>query len=350
MKKVKTYNNFINESLKDRMVGKSTKTIDNVLSTKTTIEKLNLSARNNYVNGIKKILNKFPISEYNEVIYYIEDVLSEAVDSNSYDVIKYLIEDEKVDPNIDHGKALKMSSKYGLYNVVKLLLDNGAIPSIHNSICLSNSCQYGYYDISKLLIEHGADVNADNGYVLYSALRNEEDNRYDIVKLLLDNGADIPIRMLNQVDFLPSKSKEKIIKLFNDTLEERNRNKSKINESLKDKMKGKTDDELDNKFPGYSKLKSFYDELIDDRKKYNLHYLISFITDKKGVFIKMINNTYTYNEYIIFYDEDTNSFKFAKLYRSEFYFTPDNYTIDKVLYNGELNYKMKQVIYNQLDI
>ena len=81
--------------------------------------------------------------------------------------------------------ALYHATERGHFEIVKLLLENGASCK-RNLICVAS--EHGYVDIVKLLIEHGVDVNDYSWTPLHSA---SEYGHIEIVKLLIENGADV---------------------------------------------------------------------------------------------------------------------------------------------------------------
>lgn len=82
--------------------------------------------------------------------------------------------------------SLLQCCRHGDLEIVKFLLDNGAI--IYVDDALEISCIQGWYEIVRLLIEYGADVQYGEDFALRSAI---DEHHRKVVKLLLDNGADI---------------------------------------------------------------------------------------------------------------------------------------------------------------
>ena len=76
---------------------------------------------------------------------------------------------------------------HGNYEVVKLLIEEGADVTVDDNLSIRLAVKYGYTNIVKLLIEAGADVNVHDNILMILSLR---DKHYDIVNLLLDAGAD----------------------------------------------------------------------------------------------------------------------------------------------------------------
>ena len=97
-----------------------------------------------------------------------------------------------INPTIDliekYNIDLETCCYYGYYDIVKILIDNGADVQMEDNIALKIASVYGYYDIVKLLIVNGADVTAGDNYPIRMA---SENGHYDIAKLLIDNGADV---------------------------------------------------------------------------------------------------------------------------------------------------------------
>ena len=127
-------------------------------------------------------------------------ILGIAVQNNDDKLTKLLLEENGADPNIYTSDLigaypLTIAIENDNYNIVKLLLDNGAkvrydedsgeIPPL---IFASGE---GNYEIVKLLLDKGANVNEvyeDETTALFNAVIEK---KLRITKLLLDNGADI---------------------------------------------------------------------------------------------------------------------------------------------------------------
>lgn len=130
---------------------------------------------------------------------YINHCLVGAVNSGLYDEVNKWI---KAGANVNY---IEFNSKYtplfnasciGNYQIVKLLIDNGAnVNHINNIGCtaLSIACQYGYSDVVKLLLEHIETPLINYKNVLGSTPLTKAigHGSLETVKLLVEHGADI---------------------------------------------------------------------------------------------------------------------------------------------------------------
>ena len=89
--------------------------------------------------------------------------------------------------------SLWCASCWGHYDIVKLLVDNGASidnPTEHGSTPLRTACYDGRSDIVQYLVEHGADVNNSNIYGGTCLMNLNRSGNYKMTQYLLANGAD----------------------------------------------------------------------------------------------------------------------------------------------------------------
>lgn len=119
--------------------------------------------------------------------------------SDELAIVKYLIEDHKVNPlsltNKDES-CLYIACKYGKTNIVKYLLENYPdlldIKPLCDASCLEISITQNHPDVFLILLSKGANVNDINDETGMSCLMVAGLSRqYLMVKLLIDSGAEI---------------------------------------------------------------------------------------------------------------------------------------------------------------
>jgi ankyrin repeat protein len=141
----------------------------------------------NYVDGIKYVINN--VNEFKK-----HEALSIACSENSIDVVKYLIE-HGVDFNKYYESNINELLKHNSFEILKYLIDNNIIDITDDKYILSESCKYeNNLKIVEYLINQGFDINLYNGEALYNAIENDN---YDIVKYLIEHGAIIDEYHLN---------------------------------------------------------------------------------------------------------------------------------------------------------
>ncbi|KAI3848019.1 hypothetical protein MKX03_001131, partial [Papaver bracteatum] len=121
--------------------------------------------------------------------------LHTAAAGGNVEVLKYLIEDLKLDVDLKDGRGrtpLSWAAKKGRLAAVEYLLEMGANPDIpddFNTGPLLYAARKGHKDVLPLLLAKGIDVDARNE--LGSPLELAATNGYqDTVKVLLDHGAN----------------------------------------------------------------------------------------------------------------------------------------------------------------
>jgi ankyrin repeat protein len=214
MTKIKRYNKFINESLKDKLKGKSEEEVKSKLIGLGPKELLKKSAKIGYIDGVKSAIKSLFKGNIMKSI---------------------LINFNKDDLDV----ALEFAIRNNHYEITKYLIENGANPYSEYYDNLQIAVDNDNYDMVKLLIDSGVDVNGNDQDAFTSAFFT---GNYGIIKLFLDNGVDpkcknnMPMKILSKMEF----SDGPIKGLLQSYIDKKN-----INESLKDKIVGKSKEEIE---------------------------------------------------------------------------------------------------------
>lgn len=200
--------NDINESLKDKLKGKSDEEVFNEIKKLSPYDMMVKSVYYNYLDGVKLALKKGA-----DINIIRNNPLGQASFSDHIDIVKYLIKNGS-NININNGYALYISSSNNYYNIVELLLKNGA--HVNNK----------FYNPLMIASKNG---------------------NYEIVKLLLESGADPSVKIFEPLTLARENGHVEIQKLLIKYIDRKIHGK-KINESLKDKIKGKSDEEIINDY------------------------------------------------------------------------------------------------------
>ena len=188
-----------------------------------------------YIDDSKVNLLEYGIRKGNDICQILIDrnievtptdsMMKIAIDHRYLDVLRYLIKKGGTIPNLSKGELLKLFD-YGIYDVLKILLDNGLDPDSYESLMLITACKMGldpmtfYSDrgesvielllksganvslpvkalvdivirkginVLKILLSHGLDPNIHNGLILITAC---EKGFGEIIMLLMEAGGD----------------------------------------------------------------------------------------------------------------------------------------------------------------
>jgi ankyrin repeat protein len=185
---MKTYNQFINESVRHLMTGKSKEEIRKSLDKLSPKEKLDRDEE----------WNIYTKEEVNELLYQLntDDRLKYGVYKQNIDVIKSAVKNAS---NSAKSNSIGTAAANNFIDITKLLLDNGTDPDAMMNSPLLVTVQYGFDDLVKMLLDYGADVHKHEDYLLRHLMNNHkitDEKRYIIMKLLLDAGAN-PNTILN---------------------------------------------------------------------------------------------------------------------------------------------------------
>lgn len=146
------------------------------------------------------------------------DAICNASDNGQLDAVAFLLE---------HGASLKLeNSKRAIYvcfeyernnifDIITLLLKNGANIHENDDMALYYACSMGYYDIAKKLIDLGANIHAKQDYILKEAISSEEQEQIDF---LLSNGCNISSLSHDEIMDIFRPRQPKLFKQFIDEI------------------------------------------------------------------------------------------------------------------------------------
>lgn len=151
MGRIKSYDDFLIEGVKDQMTPRPQDHIRKLVKDFTPDQELTIACQRGIVWLAKEAIEKG--ANYNTWTF-----IYDACRYGQLDVVKYFVEEMGVDIHIMNEKPLKSA-------VIQ-----------------------GYTSIAKYLIDKGADVNVENGSLFYSAWHNMQ---MDMVRLLVKEGLDL---------------------------------------------------------------------------------------------------------------------------------------------------------------
>ncbi|AQN67962.1 ankyrin repeat protein [Saudi moumouvirus] len=119
----------------------------------------------------------------------LNDLLEWGITNQLYQIINFCLS-KGVNINKSNGYALRLASKLGNLEIVKLLVESGA--EINNGNCsVVYAAVYNHPHVLNYLIQNGADINEMNNCAL---IQSSERGYLEIVKHLIKYGADINAR------------------------------------------------------------------------------------------------------------------------------------------------------------
>ncbi len=271
--KIKKYENQtkgLNESIRDLMKPKSEEEILKSLDNLSLVELLKKSCQSGYVSGVKLALERGvdPSINDNFAIEYasknghleivkllLQDERVDPSDHNNYairlalqnghtEIVKLLLQDKRVDPSVDNNYVIRIASLNGYVEIVKLLLQDERVdPSVDNNLTIEFASQNGHTEIVKLLLQDPrVDPTADSNSAINVASQN---GHIEIVKLLL------------QDERVRDKLSKKDLKKYENQIKG-------LNESIKDLMKPKTDEDIlrNLDYNNYSEINKLFVKVI----------------------------------------------------------------------------------------
>ena len=188
-----------NESIKDKLKGKSEADINYILGNMSPINSLDKSISLNYLEGVKRAIKRI-----NKIIksdnkpkrlkkqlkdkLHLQNILDRSViysaNIGSLEIIKYLVEQgAKI-----QDESLLEACEYGHLGVVKYLVEYGLDIHYENDLSLIMASKYGHLGVVKYLIENGANIHVQNDTPLFNSINR---NKINVVKYLVNKGANI---------------------------------------------------------------------------------------------------------------------------------------------------------------
>ena len=238
---------------------------------------LNIYMDYRHQTNFNELLDLFDIDNY---LKRINEGLRDKMVGKSDEELKKL---HKIEPL----NLLILSVGNGYLKGVKIALKKGADVNIWDNHPLRYASKFGFYDIVKLLLDNGADVNANGNESLIWA---SENGHADVVQLLLDRGADVNTIGGLSLALAKKGGHNDVVKIL--------QNHIAINEGLRDKMKGKSYDDIKKSLEGLTK-KTLINKIIDMWLTYNFDER----TDNKAFsnFVEPIIGRNLWKEIIIHY-------------------------------------------------
>ena len=161
-KMIKKYNNFINESLLNKLEGPSEEEIRKFINhIKDINEKLLQAIKHNFFDIVEDIVRS---NNYNE-----ELALRNSLYFDNNKITYYLLKNNKIlnSGNINAlNLILRQASEFGNLELVIYSIENGADVNSGRSYALRYAIMGGYIDVAKYLIKHGADVELANSFII----------------------------------------------------------------------------------------------------------------------------------------------------------------------------------------
>ncbi len=250
MENIKTYKEYLNESVRDLMKPKSEEDIKKSVAKLSPQKKLLVGIENDMlwlikdvVENDKSILSKLLELDSSEDVY--EFPLVYAISEGRTEIAKYILDSISNIPKEIIDKAIRSAALIGDYEILSRIVNKNpdTIEKAFHFIIryMQPFPDQVYYDMIKMLLEMGADVHYRDDAALSYAINNQKD---DVIKLLLDNGANL--REARKRYTIAGKKYAKKFQENGDFLKKLLDFKkfNKTNESIRDLMKPKSEEDI----------------------------------------------------------------------------------------------------------
>jgi ankyrin repeat protein len=175
LKKYKEQIEQIDESLKDKLKGKTDDEVSGLLDNLLSQDQLEISIENNYLNGVIKAINNGAIID--------NDILSKAVMSDNINIVDFLYKKGNADIHTNSDFLLRWCASHGNLDMLKYITDKGGDVNKYNSEGFRLAVEYDYYDIVKYYLDNNfININTIKNFNLIN--KSIDHGYFDIAKIL----------------------------------------------------------------------------------------------------------------------------------------------------------------------
>jgi hypothetical protein len=153
MNKLKTYKDFVNESITDKMTPIDREYIQNHVKDFTPDMKLTIACQQGILWLVEEAIEEG--ANYNTWTF-----LSDACRYGQLDVVKYLVEEKGVDIHILDELPLKNTVINGKTDIAEYLIDKGANVNVENGRLFYAAWDCMHVDMCRLLVKKGLDLQS----------------------------------------------------------------------------------------------------------------------------------------------------------------------------------------------
>lgn len=143
-----------------------------------------------YISEGNLQLAKYVLKSGSTYNYNYKRALTIACKKGYFDIVKYCVEELKVDINVKNNYPIRIASKNGYLEIVNYLLALDADFTVMNNYPVRLACANGHYDVVVSLIEYGAEFEDMENEALKTACTK---GYLNIVEYLCDCGADVKV-------------------------------------------------------------------------------------------------------------------------------------------------------------
>lgn len=153
-------------------------TFTKIIKNQTPEDFLVIACENNNLEKVKELINEGVKAECED-----GHCLEICCKYGFKEILQFLLDNGAKSSN----KYLRIASRSGHLEIVKIMVENGADVETYDNYCLKYACGGGFLDVVEYLISKGGNISAENDEALIFACQEGHDH---IVQYLLKKGAD----------------------------------------------------------------------------------------------------------------------------------------------------------------